>query len=205
MKLKITLIALFALTISAFSQPSVGTGTSPANGYTTYLIPLPTATLAAAGSTNFYNGWSSTTIFTNTYVLYTNINNAGNPGFITNTVYTTNTSSVYPSVYFPKQERLAFEYRGVGSGGATATNGQVQFTFAKSVTGRSGQADTSQQFTWNLLINQSTNNTIAVTNFSADFLGGEGYVFLIQQTWLGTNVLTNVDGGIYVGFKPNAP
>ena len=211
-------ILFFLATFNTYSQPSVGTGALPTgNSYQTILIPLPTSflsntvTAAAGGSTitNFYAGWTNITSVTNIQgSLYTNnLNGTGNAGFYTQTNVINYTNVIYPYVFFPKQERLALEYRGISSGGS---NAPCIFTFAKSVTGRNGQVDTSQQFTWTVPINQGVGtNTVAVTNLPADFVGGQGYLYLIQQAWGGTNVgagnLTNLDGGIYAGIKPNAP
>jgi hypothetical protein len=200
----LTLFAMVATALTAFSQSSVGTGGS-GSSYTTALIPLPTFTITPASpstATNFYFGWTLITSSTNVSTgLYTNnLNGTGLGGFygVTNITYYTNT--VYPNVYFPKQERLALSYRGLQSG---STN-TVIFTFAKSVTGIGGQADTFAPFTW--LCSVGPTNSTCITNLPADFLGGEGYLFLIQQQFLSTNgSLTNLDSGIYAGLKPNAP
>lgn len=216
MKIKILFSLLMVAALAAVAQPSVGTGVTPAGSYQSVLIPLPspflsnTVTGAAGGAwtTNFYSGYTNVTYATNIVgSLYTNnLNGTGLAGFYTTTNIVGYTNTIYPSIYLPKQERLALEYRGVDSGGS---NAPCIFTFAKSVTGRNGYPDTSAQFTWTIAVNQTNAPTVAVTNLPADFLGGEGYLYLIQQSWGGTNLgagnLTNLDGGIYTALKPNAP
>ena len=216
LKILITCFVLGTTALTAFSQASVGTaGSGNSSSYGLLFIPLPTSTLvgvAAAGTstvTNFYFGYTNTIISTNINgPLYTNNLSGGTPGFYYSTNYITKNALTYPSVYIPRQSRLALSYRGVATAGANSANTtNTVFTFAQSVTGIGGQADVNHQFTWTCAV--GTTNSTTVTNLTADSLSGAGYIYLIQQTWASTNgtvnIVTNLDGGIYAGIKPNAP
>jgi hypothetical protein len=212
-KMKIALLACFVMgmtALTAFGQASVGTG-AQGTTYQAYLIPLPTLTLAAAGTTNFYFGYTNVTYSTNIQTgLYTNSLNGGSPGFYSVTNIFTNNAVTYPQVFFPKQERLSLEYHGNQSGSGASSTNTVTFTFAKSVTGLNGQEDTSAPFNWYTSVG-ATNST-CVTNIPADYIGGEGYLYLIAEQFQSTNsTLTNdissgqTGPGIFAGIKPNAP
>lgn len=195
-------------TLTAFGQASVGTGGNSGSTYQPIFVPLPAATLATGAGTNFYNGWTAITSATNIQgSLYTNnLNGTGLAGFysVTNIVFYTNTT--FAKIFFPKQSRLSLEWAG-----APSASGETNiFTFAKSVTGNA--PDMTSQFSWAIGFPGGVGtNTIAVTNFPADFLGGEGYLFCINQTnSSGSGTITNTDtlGGVpgfYWGSKPNAP
>jgi hypothetical protein len=202
--------ALACMPVIVFGQASVGTAAT-SQQYQPVLIPLPAATLVAGAagsagtSTNFINGWSQVTTVTNVSgPLYTNnLNSTGLSGFYYSTNVVSYTNTVYGQFYFPKQTRVALEWTGSCSGsGVVGTN--MVFTLAKSVTGR---VDNQNQFTWTIVPYAGGTNYTAVTNFSADFLGGAGYLYVIGQSWAATNAasggtLTNNYGGIYAGLKP---
>lgn len=219
-------LALGATALTAFSQASVGTAGS-GSSYTANFLPFypnsfnPTnaalqtiftvpASAPPANGTNLmpFLGWTNTTYLTNNQgPLYTNnLNGTGSPGFYTNVVIITNNSVTYPQIYIPKQSRIALEYVGTVNGAGSPTN--LIFTFARSVTGRNGLPDTSHTIPWSVMVSNNAAGqwTVGVTNFSADSIGGEGYLDLVGEFWQSTNgtILTNYDGGLYYGLKPNS-
>jgi hypothetical protein len=209
----LTVLCLFGFNAHGQGSPGVGTGGGGSTAYTLTQIPLPVATMTnnvagvSAGTvTNFYFGYTNFTYFTNIYgPTYTNnLTNSGAPGFIFVTNVVTNATVTYPSVFFPRQSRLALEYNGQCSGSGAGSN--LVLTFARSVTGFNGKEDQESQFNWAFSVGNT--NTTAETNLPADFLGGAGYLYLIQMQWLATNgvvggVLTN--NYLYSALKPNAP
>ncbi len=202
---------------SVHAQASVGTA-GTGSSYTANWLPfysnsVPGTTIigsstAFAGTSgtniNVTAGWTNTTIFTNSSgPLYTNnLNGTGSGGFYTNTTYVTNNQIIFPVIYYPKQSRVAMEWMGNCSGSPT----NLILTFARSVTGRNGLADTTTQFTWSIPVGSYSAGKFvtAVTNTAADFTGEFGYLYLVGELWQSTNgsILTNQDGGLYYALKP---
>ena len=206
-----------ALTVSTLAQVSVGSGTS-AGKYSLTSIPLPTGTLTTpfyvtnassgvivtstvpyytAGTTasNLVSGWTSSTITTNISIVWTNSGGTGfNGTFVTNTVYTTNTSTVYPNF-----AALVDRNTGLQLNWAGATN--VAVTVAKSLDG----------------INYDTSpgslTTYTYTNITSGGVVG-GYVWNVPMDGVGfgriysilvTGTLNMTNPTAYYSQKQNSP
>jgi hypothetical protein len=199
-KILLTCFALGATALTAFSQPSVGTGGANQT-YSSQTIALPYSTLAAGTTTNIGLGWSSSTTYTNTTILYTNNTGSGYGGYVTNTVITTNTTTVYPMMYVGLQKDLAVGRQFWSSGFGTDT-----VTFARSIDGTVSNEDTVNTFS----ISATASNTTQVnfsTNLPETWIGGYGWVTIVSDSWQATNsaTLTNpVAGGIQYGIKRGA-
>lgn len=203
-KLKIAILSCFvigALALTALSQSTVGTGNTGPSTYTPILLPLPTATLAASTATNFPSGgWQVITSVTNIVgSLYTNnLNGTGNPGFYTATNIVSYTNTTYARFFMVSQSRVSLEW--VGS--ASVNPGTNIFTLARSVTGRNPE-NVNLTYWTNIVANGIGTNTISMTTLAADSVGGSGWIYIVGQTnAAGSGIITNADGGVYVGSKP---
>jgi hypothetical protein len=162
-KILLTITALGAAALTAFSQ-----GIPPSGSYTANTLTLPVSTLAANVTTNFGSGWSSIGSYTNSSITFSNTT------FVTNTTIGYYTNTLYADMSMQMQDELAIVIS------ETAGIGTNVFTFGHGLDSTS--VDTNATFS--LTINQPAAGAgQASTNLPAFWNGGFGTVRLISIQW----------------------
>ena len=101
----VTFCAVLGLAVPAIAD-TVTPATSSGGHYSIQTVPLPVSAVAAGTGTNLVSGWTSTTITTNTAILWS----SSTAAFTTNTTYVTNTVTRYADFSCMTSRNVAMQF-----------------------------------------------------------------------------------------------
>lgn len=186
LKIAISIIALGATALTAFSQ-----GVPPSGSFTATTLTLPYSTLAAATGTNLANGWSTIISVTNTATTW----NVSSNAFVTVTNVISATNTAYANMSVISQKDLGvviYETAGIG------TN---TLYFGRGID--SASVDTNNTATLTIA-HTAAGGSQASTNFPSTWIGGHGVVQITSNYWNAASAgVTNgyIKFGKIVGLK----